>query len=145
MVLSHHTSLYPHPYRHVTISIYINIHMNIAISLHPILCSQWQSWSHSHSQSRFTTRNPLLDFNRIGPCSDTSSDLDTLPLSSTSLFGHCYTAVLSTLDPALMFATPYLVIRSWVLVTLGQPILGKLRLPIMSRSSLTFLGELVSR
>lgn len=35
--------------------------------------------------------------------------------------------------------------RFSILATLRQPILGKLRLPIMSRSSLTFPGELVSR
>lgn len=104
-VLSHHTSLHPRPYRHITTPINTNIHMNIAISLHPILCSQPQSWS--HSESHFVTRNPLSVFNRIGPYSETSSDLDTLPLSSTSFFGSRYTAVFSTLDLALIFATPY--------------------------------------
>jgi hypothetical protein len=105
IVLSHHTSLHPRPYRHITIPINIRIHMDIAISLHPILCSQPQSWSHSHSQS--TTRNPLSVFNRIGPHAKTSSDLDVLPLSSTSFFGPRYTAFPSTLDLALIFATPY--------------------------------------
>lgn len=145
------------------------------------VCSQPQSWPHSHSHSQSTTRNhdPLSDFNRIGRYSETWSDLDALPLSSTSFFGsqsltrtvlvpvlaplyfvfHLATryilglATLLPLNSIYCYPGPrypprsslYLGPRSSVLATLGQPILGKLRLPIMSRSSLTFLGELVSR
>jgi hypothetical protein len=51
---SHHTTQrHTYPYRHLPT---------------PILCSQPQSWPHSHSQS--TTRNSLLDRNRMGTVSD---------------------------------------------------------------------------
>jgi hypothetical protein len=51
---SHHTTQrHTYPYRHLPT---------------PILCSQPQLWPHSHSQS--TTRNSLLDRNRMGTVSD---------------------------------------------------------------------------